>query len=377
MLRRTSEEPTFEMSFEAIPSEQRFAPARSTPKPIVKGPQTAIVTGPSGEEIHTDEHARVTVQFHWDREGAHDENTTCWIRVSQAWAGREWGAIHIPRIGQEVIVDFLEGDPDRPIVTGRVYNGENPPPYALPANKTQSGIKSRSSKGGGADNFNELRMEDKKGEEHVYLHAEKDMTEEVENDQTLHVMKNREKTVDNDETNHIVNNRTENVDGEEKIEIGSNRTETVGVDESLTVGGSRTEEISGSETRTVVSGVTETVSGSMKQTISGALTQTVTGGVTMTTTSFTISATGGFNMVVPGGVTWTDPIFTWTGTISMSLYTQNRSITNMAFETVNPRREPQPVPQQDQGRAQPDRHPARVVATMSDPGPSTEEAPNV
>jgi len=325
------EGPTFDMTFTAIPSEQRFVPARSTPKPIVKGPQTAVVTGPSGEEIHTDEHGRITVQFHWDREGEHDENTTCWIRVAQAWAGREWGAIHTPRIGQEVIVDFLEGDPD-----GRVYNAENVPPYSLPDDKTQSGIKSRSSKDAGADNFNELRMEDKSGEEHVYLHAEKDMTEEIENDQTVHVMNNRDKTVDNDETNHIVNNRTENVDGNEEIEIGANRTETVTGDEDLTVGGSRTEEIAGSETRMVTAGITENVTGSMDQTIAGALTQTVTGGVTWTTSaSVAISALGGVNIVAPGGVTWSDPIFFWTGNAKGSMYAQNRSITCGAIETVN------------------------------------------
>jgi type VI secretion system secreted protein VgrG len=149
-----------------------FRTARKTPKPMVQGPQTAIVVGRSGEEIHTEEFGRVKVQFHWDRYGEKDENSSCWVRVSQAWAGAKWGGIHIPRIGQEVIVSFLEGDPDRPIITGRVYNADCMPPYALDANKTQSGIKSRSTKGGGPDNFNEIRMEDKKGSEELYLHAE-------------------------------------------------------------------------------------------------------------------------------------------------------------------------------------------------------------
>jgi type VI secretion system secreted protein VgrG len=334
--RGTGEEPTFELTIAAVPSDQRFVPARSTPKPVVPGPQTAVVTGPAGEEIHTDEHGRITVQFHWDREGAHDENTTCWIRVAQAWAGREWGAIHLPRIGQEVIVDFLEGDPDRPIVTGRVYNAENPPPYALPDNKTQSGIKSRSSKGGGGGNFNEIRMEDKAGEEQVYLHAEKDMTEEVENDQTVHVMNNRDKTVDNDETNHIKNNRTENVDGDETIEIGSNRTESVTGDESLTVSGDRTETISGSETRTVVGGITENVTGSMTQSIAGAFTQTVAGGITWTTpASLDISAQGGILLVAPGGVTWNDPLFQYEGGAKGSFFVQKRSLAGQAFDNVN------------------------------------------
>src|SRR6185503_10241003 len=152
----------FSCSCTAIEKAQQFRPARVTPKPIIQGPQTAIVVGPGGEEIYTDEHARVKVHFHWDRYDKKDENSSCWIRVSQFWAGKEWGSIHIPRMGQEVIVEFLEGDPDRPIITGRVYNADQVPPYALPANKTQSGHKSRSSKGGSTANFNEIRFEDKK-----------------------------------------------------------------------------------------------------------------------------------------------------------------------------------------------------------------------
>src|SRR5512132_4400036 len=136
-------------SFTAIDSRRPYRPTRITLKPTVLGPQTAVVTGPAGEEIWTDKYGRVKVQFHWDREVKRDENSSCWVRVSHPWAGKGWGAIAIPRIGQEVIVDFLEGDPDRPIITGRVYNAEAMPPYGLPANATQSGIKSNSSKGGG------------------------------------------------------------------------------------------------------------------------------------------------------------------------------------------------------------------------------------
>ncbi len=157
-----------------------FRTERTTPKPIVQGPQTAIVVGPSSEEIYTDEFGRVKVQFHWDRYGEKNENSSCWVRVSQLWAGAKWGGIHIPRIGQEVIVSFMEGDPDQPIITGRVYNADCMPPYTLQGSKTQSGIKSRSSSGGGPDNFNELRFEDKKGSEEVYLHAEKNLTIKVE-----------------------------------------------------------------------------------------------------------------------------------------------------------------------------------------------------
>jgi len=162
-------------------SEIPYRQVRSTPKPIVQGPQSAIVVGPDSEEIYTDEFGRVKVQFHWDRYGQKDENSSCWVRVSQLWAGAKWGGMHIPRIGQEVIVSFMEGDPDKPLITGRVYNAECMPPYALEQNKTQSGIKSRSTKGGGPDNFNELRFEDKKGSEEVYLHAEKNLTIDVKN----------------------------------------------------------------------------------------------------------------------------------------------------------------------------------------------------
>ncbi|OMH38671.1 type VI secretion system Vgr family protein [Motiliproteus sp. MSK22-1] len=209
---------------------KRTTPFRSpsiTPKTRVKGPQTAIVVGPSGEEIYTDKHGRVKVQFHWDRLGKSDENSSCWIRVSQNWAGKRWGGVFLPRIGQEVIVDFLEGDPDRPIITGRVYNGDNTPPYGLPANKTQSGIKSRSSKEGSEDNFNELRFEDKKGQEEVYFHAEKDFNRVVENDDTLKV--GFDKMDPGDQTIDIYNNRTVTIDqGDDTLTVKTgDRTDTI------------------------------------------------------------------------------------------------------------------------------------------------------
>ena len=144
-----------------------------------------MVVGPAGEEIYVDKYGRVKVQFLWDREGKKDENSSCWIRVSQNWAGKNWGIVFHPRIGQEVIVDFLEGDPDRPIITGRVYNAEQMPPYDLPDNKTQSGVKTRSSSKGTPDHFNEIRFEDKKGSEQINIHAEKDMDTTVENNHTL------------------------------------------------------------------------------------------------------------------------------------------------------------------------------------------------
>jgi type VI secretion system secreted protein VgrG len=174
-------------SFECIPAAVPFRPERDTPKPTVRGTQTAVVVGPAGEEIFTDKYGRVKVQFHWDREGKHDADSSCWIRVATMWGGKSWGMIHIPRIGQEVIVDFLEGDPDQPIVIGSVYNADQMPPYELPKNMTQSGLKTRSSKGGGTQNYNEILIEDKKGSEVISIHAEKDMVETVENNFTRSV----------------------------------------------------------------------------------------------------------------------------------------------------------------------------------------------
>lgn len=190
-------------SFRCIPQDVTFRPARRTPKPLVYGAQTAVVVGPPGEEIYTDNHGRVKVQFHWDRVGKKNEKSSCWIRVSQPWAGKNWGAIWIPRIGQEVVVDFVEGDPDRPMVLGRLYNAEQPPPYSLPANMTQSGFKSRSSKGGGTEDFNEIRFEDKKGSEMFTVHAQKDLDTMVENDETRKVDHDRTTTITNDETKTI------------------------------------------------------------------------------------------------------------------------------------------------------------------------------
>ena len=185
-------------SFVCIPIAVPYRPPRTTTRALMKGSQTAVVVGPSGEEIYTDKYGRVKVQFFWDREGKKDEKSSCWVRVSHAWAGTNWGAIYIPRIGHEVIVDFLEGDPDQPIITGRVYNADNMPPYELPANMTQSGFKTRSSKGGGSQNFNEIRFEDKKGSELLYVHAELNKTESVEQDSREYVGNDRLRTIGND-----------------------------------------------------------------------------------------------------------------------------------------------------------------------------------
>lgn len=208
---------SYSNSFQCMPFKVPFRPVRSTPRPVVEGVQTAIVVGPAGEEIHTDEHGRVKVQFHWDREGKKDDKSSCWIRVSQLWAGAKWGAMYVPRIGHEVIVDFIEGDPDRPIIVGRVYHGNNKPPYDLPAEKTKSTLKSDSSPGGGG--FNEIRFEDKKGEEQVFIHAEKD--------QHIRIKNERRQWVGND--NHLIVKKDllEQVEGENNLTVKGDHNEKV------------------------------------------------------------------------------------------------------------------------------------------------------
>jgi type VI secretion system secreted protein VgrG len=187
--------------FTAMPADVPYRPPLATPRPLIRGPQTAMVTGPAGEEIWTDKYGRVKVQFPWDREGKRDEKTSCWIRVSQAWAGTGFGAMVIPRIGQEVIVEFLEGDPDRPIITGRVYNAQAMPPYTLPGGQNQSGLKSNSTKGGGGSN--ELMFDDTKGREKVAVHAQYDMSTTVEHDKTTNVVNDMSTTVKKNETHTV------------------------------------------------------------------------------------------------------------------------------------------------------------------------------
>jgi len=279
----------YSCSFEAADSKEPFRGARTATKTRVAGPQTAIVVGPSGQEIWTDNYARVKVQFHWDRLGKTDENSSCWVRVSQIWAGKNWGWITIPRIGQEVVVDFLEGDPDQPLVTGRVYNQDNMPPYDLPSNKTQSGIKTRSSKDGTPANFNEIRFEDKKGSEQLYIHAEKNKDQVVENDETQSIGHDRSEKVGHDEKISIGHDRTESVGNNETIAVAVNRTETVGSNESITIGSNRSISVGASETATVTLqrthsvGVNETISVGAAQEISVGAAQLVSVGANQST----------------------------------------------------------------------------------------------
>jgi type VI secretion system secreted protein VgrG len=346
--------------FQGIPVEVPHRPKRTTPKPRIAGVQTAVVTGPAGEEIHVDEHGRIKVQFHWDRENPADDTSSCWVRCQQAWAGNQWGFWWVPRIGMEVVVLFIDGDPDRPLVTGCVYNGTNATPYPLPDEKTKSTIKSNSSLGGGG--FNEFRFEDKAGSEEIYTHAQKDYNEVVENDhntlvhnnqtntvdvdqtqvvganQTETVHGNQEMTVDGNRTVHVKSNFDETVDGTETRHVAGNVTETFDSNEDRTVSGNLTETISGNETRTISGSQTETVSGSrtstvsgsVTQTITGSLTQTVTGGITSSTPAayditavggmtitaaagVTFIAPGGMQVMAPGGVVQVDSQFQWVG----------------------------------------------------------------
>jgi type VI secretion system secreted protein VgrG len=234
---------TFACTFDAIGKEHAFRPMPVTPRPVVQGPQTAMVVGKAGEEIWTDKYGRIKVQFHWDRLGKDDENSSCWVRVAQGWAGKGWGAMAIPRIGMEVVVSFLEGDPDRPLVTGCVYNSDAMPPYALPDEQTISTVKSQSSKGG--DGFNELRFEDKKGEEEVFLHAERDFLRVVKNNDALKV--GFETADKGDQTIDIKNDQTIKIGHDQLENVDNNQTLTVKVDQKIDVGGDQAVGIDGKQ----------------------------------------------------------------------------------------------------------------------------------
>jgi type VI secretion system secreted protein VgrG len=269
-------------TFSCIREAVAFRPERLTPRPTVRGLQTALVVGPAGEEIYVDKYGRVKVQFYWDRQGKKDEKSSCWVRVAEQWAGKNWGFVAHPRIGQEVVVDFLEGDPDRPLITGRVYNAEQMPPYDLPGSMTQSGLKTRSSKGGSPANFNEIRFEDKKGSEQLYIHAEKNQDGVVENDETHSVGHDRTKTIGHDETTLVKHDRTETVDNNETITIHGNRTETVDKDESITIHGNRTETVDKDESITIHGNRSETVDKDESITINGNRSETVAKDETIT-----------------------------------------------------------------------------------------------
>jgi type VI secretion system secreted protein VgrG len=239
--------------FNCIPATVPFRPPRRTPEPFVQGPQTALVVGKSGEEIWVDKYGRIKVQFYWDRLGKKDEKSSCWIRVSQPWAGAGWGAMWIPRMGQEVIVDFLEGDPDRPLITGRVYNAEQIVPYSLPDNQTRSTFLSRSSKGGGASNFNEMRFEDKKGSEQIFMNAEKEMDLRVEKESRefvganrhLVVKANQQELVEGDKHGHVKGTHFEKIEGDMSLQINGKQMQKIGGDQSIELDSDQKEKVVG------------------------------------------------------------------------------------------------------------------------------------
>ena len=268
-----------------IPADRVFRTPRLTPRVVMPGPQTAIVVGPQGDELHVDEHGRVKVHFLWDRYDESNEKSTCWVRVSQPWGGKGWGGYFIPRIGQEVIVDFLNGDPDRPVIVGRVYNDDQPIPYKSP---TQSGFKTRSTPGGGASNYNEIMFEDKKGEENINIHAELDMSRSVERDdgttidrdqsitvkrdQTSLVDRDRKSTVTRNDTNMVVVNQKNTVKGNQNNQVVGNRDTFVDANDTLAVGGTQKTDVTGARTDISRAGESRSVIGDQSVSVSGSLT---------------------------------------------------------------------------------------------------------
>ncbi|MEM6656997.1 MAG: type VI secretion system tip protein TssI/VgrG [Pseudomonadota bacterium] len=247
----------FMVEFDAQPKSVNYRSPLTTPWPEISGLHTAIVTGKSGEEIWTDKHGRIKVQFHWDREGKKDENTTCWVRVVTPWSGKNWGMVSIPRIGQEVVIQFEEGDPDRPICTGMLYNADTMPPYTLPANQTQSGIKTRSSKGGSAEMFNELMFEDKKGEELVRFQAQKDHEKLIKNKSTITVGYDKLDKGGNGGDGCLSQVVKKNVD--ETIKEGDHTVKIEKGSQTISIKTDQTETIEGKSTRTVTGNDTETI----------------------------------------------------------------------------------------------------------------------
>jgi type VI secretion system secreted protein VgrG len=267
----------YDNDFTAVPTSTPYRPPRATKRPSIRGVQVATVTGPSGEEIYVDEQGRVKVQFHWDRSGKYDESSSCWVRVSQAWAGPSYGSMFIPRIGHEVLVEFIEGDPDRPIITGRIYDGTRNPPYPLPDEKTKSTIKSDSSPGGGG--FNELRFEDAKGAEEIYVHAQLDMNTDVLRDATRDVGRDDHLTVANNQTEDVGvdraatvgNNETMFVGVDQTLDVGNNQTNTIGLHQVNTIGGDQIDIVKANQTTTIAGGHTTVVGGDQTNSVGGHL----------------------------------------------------------------------------------------------------------
>jgi type VI secretion system secreted protein VgrG len=277
----TARDDLYTNSFEAFPAAVPFRAPVQTARPRAVGCETALVVGPSGEEIWTDNYGRIKVEFPWDRDGVKDDKSSTWIRVSQSVAGKGFGALFLPRVGQEVVITYLNGDPERPLVTGCVYNGENATPVTLPANQTQTVLRTRSSKQGTAGN--ELRFEDKKDAEELYLHGQKDMLVEIENALTTTIKKG-------DEIHTLE-------EGDRTIELKQGK-------ETHKVKGTRTLQVTGDETRTNAADFTQTVKGDYALTIDGKLTITVTGGISIKS-SAAISQESGTSFLLDAGTALT------------------------------------------------------------------------
>jgi type VI secretion system secreted protein VgrG len=292
-------QPLYRNEFELIPAATLFRPPRVTRRPHIHGVQTASVVGPAGEEIYVDEHCRVKVQFHWDRLGHLDEKSSCWVRVAQTWASGAFGAMFIPRIKDEVVVTFLEGDPDQPLIVGSIYHGTNVPPYALPDNKTRSTVKSNTSPGGGGSN--ELRFEDKKSSEEVFLHAQKDWTIGVENDKNQKVGHDETLEVDHDRTKTVKNDQTGTVDHDDTLTVKHDQSLTVQNDRSVTVQNDHTESVTGNQSITI--GKAQTLAVSDKQDVSVSKTRSlkVDGDVSETFgAKLTVAVTGDVSETLSG-----------------------------------------------------------------------------
>jgi type VI secretion system secreted protein VgrG len=299
--------------FSCMPAKTKvqFRPARLTPKPFVQGPQTAVVVGPKQEEIWVDNYGRVKVQFFWDRLGQNDENSSCWIRPSQPWAGGNWGGMWIPRIGQEVIISFLEGDPDRPIITGRVYNAGQMPPYTLPDHQTVSTFQSRSSKGGGSSNFNEMRFEDKMGSEQIFINAEKEMDLRVETNSREFIGASRHLVVTNDQIEqvgaqggdkhgHVKGNHFEQIDSDMSLTVKGKQMENTSGDKSTNVGGDFKELVTGNASLQVGQNQKEQVGGDVSLQITGNRQEQVGQNYNVSAT-MAINLAGGMSVNIQGG----------------------------------------------------------------------------
>lgn len=302
------------MMVRAVPKDEQFRAPQITPWPQIAGVQTALVVGPAGEEIHTDAYGRVRVQFHWDRVGEKNDKSSVWVRTMQPWTGKGWGMIAIPRVGQEVVVQFEDGNPDRPLVVGMLYNKDTMPPYALPANMTQSGVRTRSTKQAAETNFNELMFEDKKGAELVRLQSERDYVEIIKNDATITVgLETKDKgdmalTVHRNLSETVkTGNHTFRVEtGNQDIFIKTDKTEKIEGKSDLTVKGNVTETVEeGNVTRTVKTGnVTETVeTGNVTREVKvGNVTERVTAGnIKVEVTAGKIAMTAGQEITLTVG----------------------------------------------------------------------------